>query len=109
MIAVSPFKRTVEPVPARQDSIPGLSAKAGFDSNNDGRPNTVRQGRYRHYKGNDYIVLGIARHSETEEQLVVYRQDYGDHELWVRPKQMFLETVEIDGEQVARFQFVQKE
>ncbi len=46
-------------------------------------------GRYRHYKGNEYTVLGTARHSETLEELVVYRQEYGEHGLWVRPKQMF--------------------
>ena len=66
----------------------------------------VKSGRYRHYKGKDYIVLGVARHSETEEELVVYRQDYGDRGLWVRPKAMFLETVNIDGKNVARFEFV---
>jgi hypothetical protein len=66
-------------------------------------------GRYRHYKGNDYIVLGIARHSETEEELVVYRQDYGDRGLWVRPRAMFEETVEVDGRQAARFAFVGEE
>ena len=63
-------------------------------------------GKYRHYKGKQYSVLGLARHSETEEELVVYRQDYGDRSLWVRPKQMFLETVQVDGRAVPRFQFV---
>ena len=63
-------------------------------------------GRYRHYKGNEYTVLGVARHSETEEELIVYQQEFGDRSLWVRPKPMFLETVEIDGQEVARFQFV---
>lgn len=63
-------------------------------------------GRYRHYKGNEYTVLGVARHSETHEELVVYRQEYGEHGLWVRPKEMFLETVEIDGQVVPRFRFV---
>ncbi|MCX7422303.1 MAG: DUF1653 domain-containing protein [Planctomycetia bacterium] len=63
-------------------------------------------GRYRHYKGNEYAVLGVARHSETHEELVVYRQEYGEHGLWVRPKEMFLETVEIDGQVVPRFRFV---
>ncbi|TWU12138.1 hypothetical protein CA54_09560 [Symmachiella macrocystis] len=66
----------------------------------------MKTGRYRHYKGNDYIVIGVAKHSETEEELVVYRQDYGEHGLWVRPKAMFLETVEVAGEQVSRFAFV---
>ena len=63
----------------------------------------IRPGRYRHYKGNDYTVLGIARHSETLEELVVYRQEYGDRGLWVRPAAMFAESVERDGEMVPRF------
>ena len=66
----------------------------------------MKQGRYRHYKGNEYIVLGVARHSETDEDLVVYRPDYGEQGLWVRPKEMFLETVEVDGKQVPRFEFL---
>ena len=64
----------------------------------------VMLGRYRHYKGKEYTVIDIARHSETLEQLVVYRQEYGDHALWVRPKQMFFETVMVDGREVPRFQ-----
>ena len=63
-------------------------------------------GRYRHYKGPEYVVLGVARHSETEEELVVYRQEYGDRSWWVRPLAMSRETVEIDGETVPRFKFV---
>lgn len=63
----------------------------------------IRPGRYRHYKGKDYQVLDLARHSETEEWLVVYRCLYGDHSLWVRPLSMFRETVELAGEQVPRF------
>jgi len=61
-------------------------------------------GRYRHYKGQEYSVLGVARHSETEGELVVYRQEYGNRELWVRPRQMFLETVTVDGRNVPRFE-----
>jgi len=64
---------------------------------------TVQPGRYQHYRGRHYIVLGVALHSETQEELVVYRQEYGDHGLWVRPKKMFLETVEVDGQEVPRF------
>ena len=52
--------------------------------------NELPPGRYRHYKGNEYTVLDTARHSETLEELVVYRQEYGEHGLWVRPKPMFL-------------------
>lgn len=65
--------------------------------------NQIRPGRYRHYKGKDYQVIDLARHSETEEWLVVYRCLYGDHSLWVRPLTMFRETVELAGEQVPRF------
>jgi hypothetical protein len=67
---------------------------------------TVRPGRYRHYKGSFYEVIDIARHSETEEELVVYRTLYGDHSLWVRPLAMFLENVTVDGGEVPRFEWV---
>ncbi|TBN58609.1 DUF1653 domain-containing protein [Glaciihabitans arcticus] len=63
----------------------------------------MERGLYRHYKGNDYEVLGLATHSETEESLVVYRALYGEFGLWVRPAAMFEETVEVDGEKVPRF------
>ncbi len=63
----------------------------------------VRPGRYRHYKGNFYEVLGVARHSETEEELVVYRCLYGDRSLWVRPLAMFTEEVDVAGRKVPRF------
>lgn len=66
--------------------------------------NSLHPGRYRHYKGNEYTVVGTARHSETLEELVVYRQEYGDHGLWVRPKQMFSEMVKVEGKEVPRFQ-----
>lgn len=65
---------------------------------------TIQPGRYRHFKGNEYTVLDVARHSETLEELVVYRQEYGEQELWVRPAAMFAETVEVDGQTVPRFQ-----
>lgn len=64
---------------------------------------TILPGRYRHFKGNDYEVIGIARHSETEEPLVVYRPLYGEGGLWVRPAAMWSETVERDGRRVQRF------
>lgn len=63
-------------------------------------------GLYRHYKGNDYQVLGVAGHSETGEDLVVYRALYGERGLWVRPLSMFIEQVDIDGDRVSRFTFV---
>ena len=63
----------------------------------------ITPGRYRHYKGNEYTVLGVARHSETLEELVVYRQEYGDRGLWVRPAAMFTETVIVEGKEAPRF------
>ena len=65
----------------------------------------IKPGRYRHYKEKDYEVIGLARHSETEEELVVYRTLYGDFSLWVRPLKMFMEMVEVDGREVPRFRF----
>ena len=70
---------------------------------------SLKQGRYRHYKGRDYIVLGVATHSESEEELVVYRKDYGDGSLWVRPLNMFTETVEVDGVVTPRFKYLGEE
>jgi hypothetical protein len=64
---------------------------------------TVKPGRYRHFKG-EYEVLGIAKHSETQETMVVYRPLYNDTGWWVRPLAMFLETVTHEGREVARFE-----
>ena len=69
-------------------------------------PAGPRPGRYRHYKGNPYLVLGVAHHSETMEELVVYRTLYGDFSLWIRPRAMFMETVEINGQTLPRFAYV---
>lgn len=66
----------------------------------------ITRGRYRHYKGHYYEVIDIARHSETEEEFVVYRPLYGDRNLWIRPLTMFIELIERDGETVPRFEFV---
>ncbi len=66
----------------------------------------VQPGRYRHYKGQEYEVLGVARHSETEEEYVIYRALYGARELWIRPAAMFLEPVIVDGHSCPRFQFL---
>lgn len=63
-------------------------------------------GRWRHFKGGEYRVVGLARHSETGEELVVYQALYGDGELWVRPASMWLETVERDGKRFPRFTFL---
>src|ERR1051325_2591529 len=83
-----------------------MSGRATFmqDEIKDSETPITPGGRYRHFKGNEYTVLGVARHSETHEELVVYRPEYGDHGLWVRPKQMFFETVNIDGQDMPRFQ-----
>ena len=69
-------------------------------------PAEPRPGRYRHYKGQDYRVLGLARHSETLEPLVVYQALYGERGLWVRPAAMFVEKITHGGQSVARFTFL---
>ena len=64
---------------------------------------TIQPGRYRHFKGQAYEVIGTARHSETEEEYVVYRALYGDRSLWVRPRAMWDEQIERDGYVGSRF------
>ncbi len=66
----------------------------------------IRPGRYRHFKGGEYEVIGVARHSETDEYLVVYRPLRGDEGLWVRPLTMFQEKVTLGGRSVPRFEYV---
>ena len=66
----------------------------------------IQPGRYRHFKGGEYEVIGVARHSVTMEELVVYRALYGERGLWVRPAAMWLETVERDGKQFQRFTYI---
>jgi hypothetical protein len=68
----------------------------------------VKNGKYKHFKGNYYLVIGIARHSETEEELVVYKPLYGDGALWVRPLVNFTEKVNHQGKDVPRFEFVEE-
>lgn len=63
----------------------------------------IKPGRYRHYKGGEYEVVGVARHSETLEPLVVYRPLYNHSGLWVRPYAMFFENIEVDGRLQPRF------
>ena len=67
----------------------------------------IQPGRYRHYKGNEYLVLGTAQHSETRERVVVYQALYGERGIWVRPVGMFAETVVVGGEEVPRFELVE--
>ena len=67
----------------------------------------LKPGIYKHYKGNDYQVLDIVTHSETMEKLVLYKPLYGEGALWVRPFEMFIETVLVDDEELPRFALVQ--
>ena len=66
----------------------------------------IKIGKYKHYKGPEYEVIGLARHSETMEELVVYKDSKGD--LWVRPYKMFFEEVERDGKKMPRFKYIGK-
>ena len=66
----------------------------------------IKPGRYRHFKGNEYEVIGLARHSETQEEMVIYRALYGDFGFWVRPSRMWNETVERDGKTFRRFTYI---
>jgi hypothetical protein len=66
----------------------------------------IKPGKYRHFKGNEYELLGIAKHSETLEPMVVYRPLYGEGGLWVRPAAMWLEQVDRDGYCGPRFQYI---
>jgi len=73
----------------------------------------VKLGKYQHYKGKFYRVIGVARHSETLEELVVYQalyytKEFGKNSLWVRPKKMFLEKLIIKGKKVPRFKYISK-
>ena len=66
----------------------------------------TKKGRYRHFKGNEYEVIGTAKHSETLEEYVVYKALYGEGGLWIRPAEMWNETVERDGKTFKRFEFI---
>lgn len=69
----------------------------------------LQLGKYEHYKGKQYEVIGVAKHSENLEELVVYRALYGEHGLWVRPLEMFLGEVEIEGKKVPRFRLIENQ
>ena len=66
----------------------------------------IKKGKYRHFKGGEYEVLGVATHSETLETLVVYKPLYGDMNTWVRPIEMFFDKKEHEGKQLARFTYI---
>lgn len=68
----------------------------------------IKIGKYRHFKGNEYLVIGTAKHSETLEEMVIYKALYGDRGLWVRPLSMWNETIEHDGKNVQRFIFIEE-
>lgn len=67
-----------------------------------------KRGKYRHFKGNEYEVIELAHHSETQEPMVIYRALYGEHGLWVRPLKMFFETIERDGKAQQRFEYIEE-
>ena len=69
----------------------------------------IKLGKYRHFKGNEYEVVGIAKNSETLEETVVYRALYGEGTVWVRPLTMFLETVIREGQRMPRFTYINEE
>ena len=66
----------------------------------------IKLGKYRHFKGNEYEVLGVAKHSETLEEMVIYRALYGAGETWVRPAYMWEEVIERDGKVFPRFEYI---
>lgn len=66
----------------------------------------IKLGKYRHFKGNEYEVIAIAKHSETLEEMVVYKALYGDGDIWVRPAKMWDETIERDGKTFKRFEYI---
>lgn len=70
--------------------------------------NSLRPGIYRHFKGNEYLLIDVAKHSETQELMVVYRPLYGDCALWVRPASMWNEYIERNGYKGPRFRFIKE-
>ena len=72
----------------------------------------IKLGKYQHFKGNFYEVIDIARHSETLEEMVIYRAlydspEFGNNALWVRPKEKFCENILVDGKEIQRFKFIE--
>lgn len=73
--------------------------------------NNIKLGKYRHFKGKEYEVIGIAKHSETLKELVIYRalytsEEFGENVLWARPKEDFISNKEVDGKEVPRFEYI---
>jgi len=68
----------------------------------------IKTGIYKHYKGNLYEVLDVGRHSETEEWFVIYKALYGDGGTWLRPYEMFMETIQVEGQALKRFEYIGK-
>lgn len=87
------------------DSLPSNAEDAGGTQASSDQ-GTLNVGRYRHFKGNEYEVIGVARDSETLKVMVVYRALYGERGLWVRPLDMFTEIIERDGKRIPRFRYV---
>ena len=73
------------------------------------RINDIKPGKYRHYKGNNYQVLDLVTHSETLEKLVLYKPLYGEGALWVRPADMFCETINVNGTEQLRFERIESD
>ena len=67
---------------------------------------SIKIGKYHHFKGNEYEVICVARHSETLEDMVVYKALYGEGGIWVRPMKMWNETVEVNGNKISRFTYI---
>ena len=92
----------------RESWLPPFPHMQHYERNRDAQsraePPRIAPGRYRHHKGQFYEVIGVARHSETQEWQVVYKALYADHGLWVRPAAMFTEWVEVGGQRVPRFE-----
>lgn len=95
----------------KKSTVDRLIEGQNSSKHNADRPHLIPLGLYRHYKGKDYEVLGVARHSESHEMLVVYKAlydspEFGENTVWTRPLDMFLETIEINGEVVPRFSHI---